>query len=117
MSGGFSESSYPGTPTLRVPERLTWDQRMMSMQSLGELFLYMQAPFDWRVLHQAVLIIDDEEGIVPQGRGTNPYGAADAHWQQLTRPGTVVECWGPHRHVTWRGFRWLVLPDQWPVSE
>lgn len=95
-------------PTERV---LTWDDRMYAMQQLGEVYLFMEAAFDWRVRHDSVTMIDGEDQLTPEGCGTNPYSAVDSHWQQLTRPGVLIYAWAPRRVVMWEGFQWMDLPE------
>jgi hypothetical protein len=89
----------------------TWDDRMYAMQQLGEVYLYMETAFDWRVRHDSVTIIDGEDHLTPEGQGTNPYAAAENHWHQLTRPGVLVYAWAPRRVVMWEGFQWMDLPE------
>lgn len=90
---------------------LSWDQRMMKMQELGDLFLYLHAPFDWRVYHKGVLIIDSkgEDELVPEGHGCNPYEAADNHWRQLTAGQPFLRV--NDKVVVWGQTKWTDVPE------
>ena len=88
---------------------LTWDHRMLKLQELGDVFLYMEAPFDWRVFHKGVLLVDPEgeDDLVPQGQGTNPYAAVDDHFRQLTQGSPLVQAVGDDiRVVQWVQRNW-----------
>lgn len=89
---------------------LSWDRRMVAMQALGDVSLYMHAPFDWRVRHRGVLIWAGEDLLVPEGQGTNPYAAADEHWRQLTAPGTMLSV-GLNGAAFWQGSDWVRVDE------
>lgn len=78
------------------------DQRMIMMQALGDVSLYMHAPFDWRVRHEGVLIVEDDDDLVPEGRGTNPICAPDDHWRQLTLGSPLIHLPAQKRYVRYR---------------
>jgi len=88
---------------------LTWDGRYQALQAIGFMSIYLEKPFDWRVHHENVLILDGEDELVPQGRDTNPYGAVDDHWRQLTAasPVLVINRGSKRTLVRWNGTGWV----------
>jgi hypothetical protein len=89
----------------------SWDRRMQLMQDLGDLVLYMHAPFDWRVRHRGVLIWAGDDQLVPEGQGNNPYAAADDHWRQLTAvPGTTLS-FGLNGAAIWNESGWIIVRE------
>jgi hypothetical protein len=77
------------------------ERRMEAMQSIGDVSLWMHKPFDWRVRHEGVLIVEGEDDLVPEGYGTNPYCVQDEHWRQLTQGGPLLYLVKDKRHIRW----------------
>jgi len=92
---------------------LTWDGRVQALQAIGFVSLYMEKPFDWRVHHENVAILDDEDELVPQGRSTNPYGAVDDHWRQLTATSPILVIIRDRNRalVRWNGTGWVEVNE------
>lgn len=97
----------------------SWDKKYQLMDELGALYLWMERPFLWKVRHDGVLIVDEDDDYrVPEGYDTNPYGAVDSHWLQLTHPGTILQIWKPsYRLVRWTGFHFEEIDTPWPLIE
>ena len=86
---------------------LNWDQRLMKLRELGEVYLYIEKPFDWRILQDNVFLIDGEDELVPQGQAINPYAVVDDHWRQLTHGSPLIRVYGKQpRIVTWQAGNW-----------
>lgn len=96
---------------------LTPERRMEFMQQLGDVLLYMHRPFDWRVFHVDVTIIEDEDELVPEGQANNPFAVCDDHWRQLTEHRPLIQSAKMSARVRWNGSGWKIVRQLQPIKK
>ena len=100
----------------KFQDKLTWEQKFMAMQTLGECRLMMRQPGDWYVSQS----VEIKSGMCLEGRygnGVSPYKAIEDHWDKLTvlKPGEYVVVGGTSEKreaFEWKGFMWARVNEK-----
>lgn len=86
---------------------MTWEEKIVAMQALGDLCLRMREPGDWLVSHYCVAKFDGHS--LTGGCATDaktPQDAVERHWEWLVSDvdGDCIRSRG--RDLRWNGFMW-----------
>lgn len=95
---------------------MTYEQKLMAMQSLGKCHLMMRQPGDWYVYNNIAI---KSRGCFESryGEGVNPEQAVLDYWNKLTilKPGEYVVIGGTSEKreaFEWNGFMWARVNEK-----